>query len=101
MRAWTRRLLAAPVFEGDDDKTRVANLLNTLLLASLVTSLVTGIVAPLPFAQPLIAVRVAGLIFLLSLVSLILMRFGLVRVACVLFLTGLWIVFSNILCFLV
>ena len=94
MRAWIRRLLAAPVFEGDDDKTRVANLFNTLLLASLVTSLVTGIVAPLPFAQPSIAVGVAGLIFLLSLVSLILMRFGLVRVASVLFLTGLWIVFS-------
>ena len=94
MRTWIRRFFAAPVFEGDDDKTRVANLLNTLLLARLVTSLVTGIVAPLTFAQPLIAVRVAGLIFLLSLASLILMRFGLVRVASVLFLTGLWIVFS-------
>ena len=94
MRTWIRRLLAAPVFEGDDDKTRVANLLNTLLLASLVTSLVTGIVAPLPFAQPLIAVGVAGLLFLLSMVSLILMRFGLVRVASVFFLTGLWIVFG-------
>jgi GAF domain-containing protein len=94
MLTWTRRLLAAPVFEGDDDKTRVANLLNTLLLASLVTSLVTGIVAPLPFSQPLIAVEVAGLFFLLSLVSLILMNFGLVRAASVLFLSGLWIVFS-------
>ena len=37
MRTWIRRFFAAPVFEGDDDKTRVANLLNTLLLASLVT----------------------------------------------------------------
>ena len=99
MRTWIRRFFAAPVFEGDDDKTRVANLLNTLLLASLVTSLVTGIVAPLPFSQPLIAVGVAGLFFLLSLVSLILMNFGLVRVASVLFLSGLWIVF-NILMFL-
>jgi GAF domain-containing protein len=82
------------VFEGDDAKTRVANLLNTLLLASLATSLVTGIVAPLPFAQPWIAVGVAGLIFLMSLVSLALMRLGLVRAASVLFLTGLWVVFS-------
>lgn len=94
MRVWIRRILAAPVFEGDDDKTRVANLLNTLLLASLATSLVTGIVAPLAFAQPWIAVGVAGLIFLMSLVSLALMRLGLVRAASVLFLTGLWVVFS-------
>ena len=97
MRTWIRRLLAAPVFEGEDDKTRVASLLNMLLLAALATSLVTGLVAPLPFTQPLIAIGVAGLIFLLGLVSLILMRLGLVRGASVLFLTGLWIVFGALM----
>ena len=94
MRNWIRRLLAAPVFEGDDDKTRVASLLNILLLATLATSFVVGLIAPLPFAQPSIAVGVAGLIFLLSLSSLVMMRFGFVRAASVLFLTGLWILFG-------
>ena len=97
MRTWIRRLLAAPVFEGDDDKTRVANLLNTLLLATLATSLAVGLVAPLPFVLPLVAVGVAGLIFLLSMVSLILMRLGVVRGASILFLTGLWIVFGALM----
>ncbi len=96
MRTWIRRLLAAPVFEGDDDKTRVASLLNILLLATLATSLVVGMVAPLPFVQPMIAVGVAGLIFLLGLVSLVLMRLGVVRGSSVLFLTGLWIIFSTL-----
>jgi GAF domain-containing protein len=94
MLTWIRRLLGPPVFEGNDEKTRVASLFNILLLASLATSLVTGIVAPLSFAQPFFAVRVAGLVFLLCLVSLILMRFGPVRVASVLLLAGLWCIFS-------
>jgi len=90
----TRQLLAAPVFEGDDDKTRVAKLLNALLLASLVTSLVTGLVAPLPFSQPWIAAGVAGLVLMLSLASLFLMRHGRVRAASVLYLIGIWVLFS-------
>ena len=97
MRTWIGRLLAAPVFEGDDDKTRVAALLNTLLLATLATSLVIGVISPLPFALPSIAVGVAGLIFLLSMVSLVLMRLGVVRGSSVLFLTGLWIVFTTLM----
>ena len=96
MRTWIRQLLAAPVFEGDDDKTRVVSLLNILLLATLATSLVVGISAPLPFAQPLIGIGVAGLIFLLGMVSLVLMRLGVVRGSSVLFLTGLWVVFSTL-----
>ena len=97
MRTLIRRLLAAPVFDSDDDKTRVARLLNTLLLATLSTSLVTALIAPLPFVHPIIAIGVAGLIFLLGMVSLILMRLGVVRGASVLFLTGLWIVFSALM----
>ncbi len=94
MRSWLTRLLAAPVFEGDEDKTRVARLFNMLLLSGLATALVTGMIAPLAFAQPWIAAGVAGLIFLLSLVSLFLMRLGPVRSASVLYLTGMWTAFS-------
>ncbi len=97
MRTWIRRILAAPVFEDDEPKTRVASLLNMLLLATLATSLVIGMVAPLPFALPLVALGVAGLIFLLSMVSLILMRLGVVRGASILFLTGLWIIFGALM----
>ena len=97
MNTWIRRLFAAPVFEGDEDKTRLARLFNTLLLASLATSLVTGLVAPLPFAQPRIAVGVAGLIFLLSLISLFLMRLGPVRAASVLYLIGMWAAFTALM----
>ena len=94
MRSLIRQLLVAPVFEGEDDKTRVASLFNTLLLASLATSLLTGLFSPLAFAQPWIAVGVAGLVFLLSLVSLALMRLGAVRASSVLYLAGMWVAFS-------
>jgi GAF domain-containing protein len=97
MSTWIRRLLSAPEFEGDDDKTRVAKLFNVLLLASLATSLAIALVAPLPFARPWIAVGVAGLIFLLSLVSLFLTRLGLVRAASVLYLIGIWAAFSALM----
>ncbi|MFN2220356.1 MAG: GAF domain-containing protein, partial [Anaerolineae bacterium] len=97
MRSWIRQLLKAPVFEGDDEKTRTAGLLNMLLLATLATSLVTASVAPLPFVQPLIAAGVAGLIFLLGLVSLILLRLGAVRAASVLYLVGMWVAFSALM----
>ena len=66
MRSLIERFLAAPVFEDDDDKTRVANLFNTLLLASLAIALLTAVIAPVAFVQPWIAVGVAALIFLLS-----------------------------------
>ena len=39
------RLLAAPVFEGDPDKSRVARLLNRLLFATIATALAVGLVA--------------------------------------------------------
>lgn len=94
MRDVIRKLLAAPVFEGDDDKTRVASLFNTLLLASLATSVLVGVIAPVAFAQPWIGVGVAGLVFVLSLVSLVLMRLGAVRAASVLYLIGMWVAFS-------
>jgi hypothetical protein len=42
--SWIRRFLAAPVFEGDEDKTRVSNLLNIILLAFLALTLVMTVV---------------------------------------------------------
>ncbi|MGD8473590.1 MAG: GAF domain-containing protein, partial [Anaerolineae bacterium] len=99
MRSLIKRLLAAPVFEDDDDKTRVANLFNTLLLASLAIALLTAVIAPVAFAQPWIAAGVAALIFLLSVTSLVLMRLGAVRSSSVLYLTGMWIAFGVLMVF--
>ena len=99
MRSLIERFLAAPVFEDDDDKTRVANLFNTLLLARLAIALLTAVIAPVGFVQPWIAVGVAALIFLLSITSLILMRLGAVRSSSVLYLTGMWIAFGVLMVF--
>lgn len=40
MLTWIRNLLAAPVFEGDEDKTRIAGLLDVMLLTTLLATVV-------------------------------------------------------------
>jgi anti-anti-sigma regulatory factor len=53
MLAWIKRLLAAPVFEGDEDKTRIAGLLNIVLLAVFVAaSILTLLTSQLSVAKP-------------------------------------------------
>ena len=94
MVTWAKRILAAPDFEGDEDKTRMAGLLEILLLATMTAALGTVLVAPFVFAQPEVALRVAGLILLMAVISLILMRRGHVRLASGLILFGLWLSFS-------
>jgi GAF domain-containing protein len=44
MLTWIRNLLAAPVFEGDEDKTRIAGLLDVMLLTTLLATVVGTIV---------------------------------------------------------
>jgi GAF domain-containing protein len=95
MVTWAKRILAAPTFEGDEDKTRVAGLLEILLLTTMTAALATVVVAPFVFAHPEVALRVAGLILLMAVISLILMRRGHVRLASGLILFGLWISFST------
>ncbi len=86
-----RRILAAPVFEGDDHKTRVAALLNLFLLACLAAALVAGVIAPVVYDEPTIPLIITGSLFLLTLLTLALMRLGRVRAAGALILSGLWI----------
>ena len=94
MTTWAKRILSAPSFEGDEDKTRTAGLLEILLLISMTAALATVIVAPFVFAHQDVALRVAGLILLMAVVSLILMRRGYVKLASGLILFGLWVSFS-------
>ena len=106
MRIWVRRVFTAPIFEGDEDKTRIAALLHRLLLviimAIITGSIVVALVAPTTFANlsassasalRLVGVLLLGL-FAVALVSFILMVRGLVRLASVLILLGLWISFT-------
>ncbi len=93
-----RKALAPPVFEGDEDKTRTARALNTVLLTISVVALL-GI-----FATPFVARAVDTVIVIVPLVvlssaSLILMRSGRVRFAAWLFVFSLWVLITALVAF--
>jgi methyl-accepting chemotaxis protein len=81
--------LAAPTFEGDEDKTRTAKLLNVILLASLAILVLSATVL-LFIGRFLKGGAPAGAMALLMLGSLLLMRSGRVRLACWLFCLLFW-----------
>ncbi len=90
-----RRLLAPPVFEGDEEKTRIAGLLNTILLTQFLVTVIPAInlifapaegpffIIPLVFIAPLVvmiifmhrghirAVSIALIVFLLVVAALL------------------------------
>ena len=84
-----RRLLAPPVFAGDEEKTRTAALLNAVLWI-----FIAGFVAFVPialFLPTLVqALPIMGLLMLVYVVSLWLMHRGHLSAASLLPLTGLW-----------
>jgi len=84
-----RRLLAPPVFAGDEEKTRTAALLNAVLWI-----FIAGFVAFVPialFLPTLVqALPIMGLLMLVYIVSLWLMHRGHLSAASLLPLTGLW-----------
>jgi len=89
-----KQLLAAPVFEGDEEKTRIASLLNTLALVSGLLFFVAGVVhVPARLGEPdvlpnLVRIAITTLIILLV---LFLIRRGGVRAASLLFSAVVWI----------
>jgi PAS domain S-box-containing protein len=90
MLGWIRRLLAPPVFEGDDDKTRAAWLLNIILLTLLARAvfirLVTGSEPPRPsFVIPFVV---------LLILMMVVMRRGAVLVASAITVAGFWVSLS-------
>jgi PAS domain S-box-containing protein len=87
--------MKAPRFEGDREKTRIARLLNAVLLSLLPLIFILALLAT--FALPQVGfVRVATLwtTTALSLVFLVSIRLGYVRIAAVLMLVLNWLVFS-------
>ncbi len=100
MLARLRKFLAPPIFTGDEDKTRQASVLNTLLVASMILLVFTALIAvPFIFAE-----RVFDSLMILSLLIITgfaywLMRGGRVRFASALYTFGIWFVFTLFLPF--
>lgn len=90
MFARIRQFLAPPVFEGDEDKTRTARLLNTLLLALLATILFSA-TALLVTQEVLIGAAAVGTLFSLVLTALLVMRTGRVALASWLLVATNWV----------
>jgi len=84
-----RHFLAAPVFE-DEDKTRVAGLLNVISLAVLPLSVVYGIASLFIYPDPVPVLASIGAVILLGLGALSLMRSGRVQLASVSLSFALW-----------
>lgn len=93
---WIRHFFAPPIFEGDEDKTRMARLLNTILWTNLAIWLLSA--WALPWSENiLVGVLVIGTMILLAFVALILMHRGYIRSAGTLFTFSLWVVVTGLL----
>lgn len=86
-----RQFLAAPVFE-DEDKTRIASLLNTILLTVLTTTVMFGIFSLIVYPNPVLLLAVLGIEVLVVLGGLLLMRQGRVQPASMLLSSALWVI---------
>jgi len=85
------KFLAPPVFADDEEKTRVAGLLNAILLISLSVSLAFAVVAFFSSPDPAFSLVATGSLALLQVAALFLMRAGRVRLATILFSSLLWL----------
>lgn len=90
MIASIRKFLAPPVFADDDEKTRKAAFLNTILLASFIVINLYLIAQPifLPAESPLRALMRYPMII----GAWVLLRKGHVRAACVFFVVAMWMI---------
>jgi len=95
MLAWIRGLLASPVFEGDEEKTRTASVLNTLLMSGLLLLAVAVVSVPFLIVQQVEAVMLMAIVFLLMVISKALMHRGQVRPAGMLYVSGMWALFAG------
>jgi len=86
-----KRLLALPVFENDVDKTRVAGLLNAILLAAVAATVMLIVATPIVSSDPGAPWLFESVLVLLELSALVLMRHGHVQLASALFTSGAWV----------
>ena len=89
----TRKWLAPPGFEGDEDRTRTARVLNTILLAMLLYMVfIGGIVVPLVFVEKLYSELFVLAALLMLAAAYRSMRRGRVKLASTMFVCTLWII---------
>lgn len=89
-----RQFLAPPVFTGDDEKTRLAALLNSILLITLGVNLALNPALILVLENPVPSLMVDGGLVVLQIGVWFLMRRGQVRLASLLFCLTLWVYVS-------
>ncbi len=94
MLTWLRKLIAVPMFEGDDEKTRIAGLLHTVIWSALIILVVAGpvfiIVNETSRDMWLSALLVGGFVIWLLGLRFMVER-GRVRLASLLFCSLLWV----------
>jgi len=93
MLAQIEQLLAASVFE-EEEQTRVAGLLNTILLSALVLAVLFVIAAPFVSPNPLFSIVATGALILPLLGALFLARRGHVRLTSILISGALWAIIT-------
>jgi len=89
-----RRWFASPDFEGDEEKSRTATLLNLILWTFIVAALAYGVFAPI---DPGVQLRRAGIIFTFALVMVLskqMVNRGYVRTVGNLIVLSLWTLFT-------
>jgi GAF domain-containing protein len=93
-----RQRLRAPVFEEDQDKTRIASLLNTVLLSALAVAVLAIFFLPL-VQDPLNGTVVVAVWMVISISALVLLRAGYVRFAGGLLTLVMWVFVTGIILF--
>ena len=83
-----KRAIAPPIFD-DEDKTRTASLLNTILLGMLAILLLSTITIPYAEEMRMGVVPLGGM-FVVGVIALIVMRLGFVNAAAILFSILMW-----------
>ncbi|HET9221807.1 MAG TPA: ATP-binding protein, partial [Roseiflexaceae bacterium] len=86
-----RRLIAPPVFAGDEEQTQAAQVLNAVLLALLLGCVLYVGVVPLVTSNYLHRLTIVGAVILWLLGMLLLMRRGRLRLASGATVVGLWV----------
>ncbi|MBN2391396.1 MAG: GAF domain-containing protein [Anaerolineae bacterium] len=94
-----KRLLSPPVFAGDEEKTRVAALLNAILWIFVGICMAAGLFF-LFLPNPELSVPLVGVFLLVNAGLLWMMRRGYVSVASLLFLIGFWLLMTAVCLFL-
>jgi len=89
-----RSRLSPPVFPGDEDKTRVADMLNIILLSALGLAGAFMLFAPLISPSPVFSLVTTGALLLPLILSLVLVRRGQVRAASILLSALLWLLIT-------